>query len=75
MPAGSWVEPGLGVEMDTRGEHMPINIPWAWEFTGGTASWIQHFHPGGPGLTPGWGTKNLQAAQCSHRRKKNKGKK
>ena len=30
---------------------MPINIPWAREFSGEPASWTWHTHPGGPGLT------------------------
>ena len=31
---------------------MPINIPWAQEFSGSPASWTQHSHPRGSGLTP-----------------------
>lgn len=38
-PAGSWLEPGLGVEMDMRGEGMLVNIPKTQEVSGNPAPW------------------------------------
>ena len=61
-----WIPPG---------KHMPINIPWAWEFSGSPASWTQCSHPRGPGPTPGQGTKSPQATQWGQRKKKEKEKK
>ena len=44
------------------------------EFPGGLVVRTRRFHCGGPGSTPGWGTKIPQAAQCGQK-KKNKQKK
>ena len=52
---------------------MLINIPLAWEFSGGPASWTWHSHPGGPGLTLGWGTDIPQAMLHGQGKQERKG--
>ena len=59
--AGCWEELGLGAEIGPLGKLTPIDITCGQEFSAGPAAWTQHSHHGGSGLTPGQGTKTLQA--------------
>lgn len=54
------------------GECTLINILQAQEFSGGPVSWTWHYHPGGPGLTCGWGIKILQDVGVSRVKTKEK---
>ena len=56
-------------------ELLPINIPWGREFSGIPASWTQHPHPRGSGLTPSLGNKTLQATGLGKKGKKKEMKK
>ena len=72
-PAGSWVEPGVGFTWIPTGEHMLINIPWAWELPHGPPSCTQCSHSGDPGPSLGWGTKSPQAVlHCQWKSKEKK---
>ena len=47
----------------------PLYKSGCWEFPGGPVVRTWRFYCWGPGSIPGWGTKILQAMQCSQKKK------